>query len=48
MDLGNGMTKTTGFTVGVNTGCLIAVIIWIYKIAKTGDLSPIPGLQPVN
>ena len=46
-DLGNGMTRTDGFTVGVNTGCLVAVIYWIYKFVTTGDPSPVPGLQPV-
>ena len=45
-DLGNGMTKTKGLTVGVNTGCLVAVIYWIYKFVTTGDPSPVPGLQP--
>ena len=45
-DLGNGLTKTDGFTVGVNTGCLVAVICWIYKFVTTGDPSPVPGLQP--
>ena len=45
-DLGNGLTKTDGFTVGVNTGCLVAVIYWIYKFVTTGDPSPAPGLQP--
>ena len=45
-DLGNGMTKTDGFTVGINTGCLVAVIYWIYKFVTTGDPSPVPGLQP--
>ncbi len=45
-DLGNGLTKTDGFTVGVNTGCLVAVIYWIYKFVTTGDPSPVPGLQP--
>ena len=46
-DLGNGFTKTKGFTVGVNTGCLVAVIYWIYKFVATGDPSPVPVLQPV-
>ena len=46
-DLGNGMTRTDGFTVGVNTGCLVAVICWIYKLLTTGDPSPVPGLQPI-
>ena len=46
-DLGNGMTRTDGFTVGVNTGCLVAVICWIYKFVTTGDPNPVPGLQPV-
>ena len=45
-DLGDGKTRTDGFTVGVNTGCLVAVIYWIYKFLTTGDTSPIPGLQP--
>ena len=45
-DLGNGMTKTNGLTVGVNTGCLVAVICWIYKFVTTGDPSPVPGFQP--
>ena len=45
-DLGNGMTRTDGFTIGVNTGCLVAVICWIYKFVTTGDPSPVPGLQP--
>ena len=45
-DLGNGLTKTDGFTVGVNTGCLVAVICWIYKFVTTGDSSPAPGLRP--
>ena len=46
-DLGNGMTRTYGLTVGVNTGFLVAVICWIYKLLTTGDPSPVPGLQPV-
>ena len=45
-DLGKGMTRTEGFTIGVNTGCLVAVICWIYKFVTTGDPSPVPGLQP--
>ena len=45
-DLGNGMTRTDGFTVGVNTACLVAVILWIYKYVTTGDPSPVPVLQP--
>ena len=46
-DLGNGMTKTDGFIVGVNTGYLVAVICWIYKFVTTGDPSPVPVLQTV-
>ncbi len=45
-DFGNGMTKTDGFTIGLNIGYLVAVIYFIYKFATTGDLSPVPGLQP--
>ena len=45
-DLGNGMTRTKGFTISVNTGCLVAAICWIYKFVTTGDPSPVPGLQP--
>lgn len=45
-DLGNGLIKTDGFTVGGNTGFLVAVIYWIYKFVTTGDPSPVPGLQP--
>ena len=46
-DLGNGMTRTDGFTVGVNTGCLVEVIYWFYKFVTTGDPSPVPRFQPV-
>lgn len=46
-DLEKGVTKTDGFTVGVNTGCLVAIILWIYKFLAMGDPSPIPGLQPI-
>ncbi len=45
-DLGKGFTRTDGFTIGVNTGFLLAVIIWIYKAVTTGDTSPVPGLVP--
>jgi hypothetical protein len=45
-DLGKGLTKTDGFTVGVNTGFIVAVIYWIYKFVTTGDPSSVPGLQP--
>ncbi len=45
-DLGNGITKTDGFTVGINTGALVAIIVWIYKLATTGDPSPVPGILP--
>ena len=47
-DLENGMTKTDGFIVGVNTGCLVAVIYWVYKFVTIGDPSPVPGLQPAQ
>ena len=46
-DLEKGVTKTDGFTVGVNTGCLVAIILWIYKFLAMGDPSPMPGLQPI-
>ncbi len=45
-DLGNGITKTGGFTVGINTGALVAIIVWIYKLATTGDSIPVPGMLP--
>lgn len=45
-DLGNGITRTKGFTIEVNTGLLVAAICWIYKLVTTGDPSPVPGLQP--
>lgn len=44
-DLGNGITRTDGFTIGINTGFLVAAIIWAYKFVTTGDPSPVPGLQ---
>lgn len=46
IDLGNGITKTDGFTMGINTGLLVAIIVWVYKIVTTGDTSPVPGLVP--
>ena len=45
-NLGNGMTRTDGFTIGINTGSLVAIIVWIYKVVTAGDTSPVPGLQP--
>ena len=45
-NLGNGMTRTDGFTIGINTGSLVAIIVWIYKVVTVGDTSPVPGLQP--
>ncbi len=45
-DLGNGITKTDGFTVGINTGALVVIIVWFYKLATTGDPSPAPGMLP--
>ena len=47
-DLGNGMTKTWGLTIGLNTGSLVAVIYWIYKFITTGDTSPVPNFQLAN
>ena len=45
-DLGNGMTRTDGFTIEINTGSLVAAIYWIYKFVTTGDPSSVPSLQP--
>ncbi len=44
-NLGNGRTNTNGFTIGVNTGALVAIVVWIYKIATTGDVSYMPSFQ---
>ena len=41
-DLGNGMTRTDGFTIGINTGFLVAVVAWAYKALTTGDTSSFP------
>ncbi len=46
IDLGNGMTRTECFTVGINIGALFAIIVWIYKLATTGDPSPVPIMIP--
>ena len=45
-DLGNGITLTHGFTIGINTGLLVAVIAWVCKTLMVGDFSPTPGLLP--
>jgi hypothetical protein len=45
--LGNGLTRTDGFTIGINTFFLVAVAACLYKFVMTGDTSPIPGLEPV-
>ena len=45
-DLGNGVTRTDGFTVEANTGLLITVIARLYQIATTGNTSPVPGMSP--
>lgn len=47
-DLGNGLTKIEEVTVGVNTGCLVAVIYWIYKFITTGDPSPVQTYNLLN
>ena len=41
-----GFSQMMDVINGVNTGCLVAVIYWIYKFVTTGDPSPVPGLQP--
>ena len=46
IDLGNGMIKTKGFTIGVNTSSLVLAICWVYKLITIGDFSPIPIPQP--
>ncbi len=46
-DLEDGTTRTDGFTIGVNTGSLVAAICWIYKFVTTGDPSFLPSLQPL-
>lgn len=38
-DLENGVTKTDGFTIGLNTGFLVAVFAFVYKLVTTGDSS---------
>ena len=45
-NLENDVVNTKGFTVGLNTGFLVAIICWIYKFMSTGDSIPMPGLQP--
>ena len=40
-DLGDGYTKTTGFTMGVNTGLGVSIIATLCKGVYTGDFSPI-------
>lgn len=47
-DLGDGNIQTNAFTIGINTGLLVAIVLWIYKAVSTGDFSPIPGLGTVN
>ena len=46
-NIGNGQIKTEGFTVGINTGVLVAAVLWFFKLIATGDASPLPGLSPV-
>ncbi len=46
VNLENDMTGTYGFTIGLNTGFLMTVILWIYKVVTTGDANRVPGLQP--
>ena len=42
----NNVTSS-GFTVGVNTGALVAAALWIYKLFTTGDPSPIPAYSSI-
>lgn len=41
-DLGDGLTRTEGITIGINTGFLLATILWIFKFFTTGDPSLVP------
>lgn len=43
-DIDQNRTQTTGFTVGINTGLLVALFVWVAKLVYTGDPSPVPGL----
>jgi len=45
-DLEDGNTRTEGFTIGINTGVLVAAVVFAYKVITTGDCSPVPGLTP--
>lgn len=45
-DVGNGMTTTQGFTIGINTGALVLAIAWICKVITTGDTSSFPVPAP--
>ena len=42
-NLGKGLTRTDAFTVEGNTGLMLAAIVWMYKVATTGDISLVPG-----
>lgn len=44
-NLGNGQTYTYAFTIGVNTGFLLAVLAWITNFVKNGDPSLLPVLN---
>lgn len=33
-DLGDGLTRTEGITIGINTGFLLATILWIFKFLQ--------------
>ena len=41
IDLGYGVTQSNAFTAEINTGTLVAIIIWCYKVLATGDVSPV-------
>ena len=44
IDLGDGIIQTNGVTIGLNTGLLVAVLVWIYQVVLTGNPAPVPGL----
>ena len=45
--IGEGVTRTKGVTLGLNTIGLIATAFWLYKVVTTGDVTPLPGLVTV-
>ncbi len=43
--LENGDIRTDGFTIGLNTGFLVALIFSAYMLVTTGNSSPLPCFQ---